>query len=662
MSHTIRTSLPQYFRQNILLLFSTAAALGLFLTVSKLSILLCAAIFLAVAATAWILGPAEANKQPAGAHLLAVVLDGIGAATFYDTWTQSYMAGVILDRLPISLRPFLPAVCAVLVLSAYYAFYRLSGWMIRVIRRFAQTSDTGTFLAKNWIFPISAAAFFLLEPSLSREQLCGAAAAAAIALAAALHIPRLCSQCRDSHWGWNLTVLLSAVGICKFRLDQTASAPTLLLMLWAAAGIPFVFVCLSWFFRSLSAFCIRQKVFAGLGRKEAGFYILLWIILLLFTGWVYQNTSVFALEADPYDILYTGDFPLLVNENVCLDLANAENDLRQPLFAVFAAPFTAIPYLISSLLSAGPQLHALLMNSTQIAVMLFASFLLAGLLDLSGTGRMLFLLLTCCTYPTILFSLMMEQYIFAYFFIILFFYSFCQTGRGCALSFLGAGGTLLTGVVLLPLTSQHHPLRQFKPWFRDMLDQAMAFVLVLLAFSRADVIFNIASNVEKLTAFSGAKVTMQSKLMQYTAFVSSCFVSPAASITENPWGNPSWQLVPAESFHTGGILILILCAVSAFWNRKRPSSWACAGWITFSFAVLVLLGWGTQENGLILYALYFGWAFWVLLYQLVEALCASLRRPRLLPVLTIGAAGILLFVNLPAMGRMVHFLVTHYPA
>ena len=76
----------------------------------------------------------------------------------------------------------------------------------------------------------------------------------------------------------------------------------------------------------------------------------------------------------------------------------------------------------------------------------------------------------------------------------------------------------------------------------------------------------------------------------------------------------------------------------------------------------MLLGWGTQENGLILYALYFGWAFWVLLYQLAEALCAFLRRPGLLPVLTIGAAGVLLLINLPAMGQMVSFLVTHYPA
>lgn len=662
MGHKIYNFLLQYFRQNILLLFSTAAALCLFLTITKLSFLLCAAIFLAVAATAWILGPAESKKQPADTWLLAAVLDGIGGVTFYGTWTRSFMAGVILDRLPALFRSLIPAICAVGVLAAFYALFRLSGWMIRVICRFAQTESSSNHIAKNWLFPLSGAVFFLMEAPLSREYLCGAAAAIAIALTAAIHIPGLCIQYRNSHWSWTLVTALSAMGICKFRMDQLSQEPTVVLVLCTAAALPFVFFCLSWFFQSLHSFFRRQAVFGYLSRKEAAVYVLLWLCLLLFTGWVYQNTSVFALETEPYDILYTGDFPMLVNEDVCLDLTHGENDLRQPLFAVFSAPFTAIPYLVSSLCGAAPQLHAFLMNSTQIAVMLLASFLLARMLGLTEMQRLLFLLLTCCTYPTMLFSLMMEQYIFAYFYVILFFCSLCQTGQGSALSFLGAGGTLLTGVVLLPWTSEKHPIRQFRSWFRDMLDQAMAFVLVLLAFSRADVIFNIATNVEKLTAFSGAEVTMQNKLMQYTAFAASCFVSPASCVTENPWGRISWQLIPAESFHIGGILILILCAVSAFWNRKRTSSRICAGWIVFSLAVLVLLGWGTQENGLILYALYFGWAFWVLLYQLAEALCAFLRCPCLLPVLTIGAAGVLLLINLPAMGQMVSFLVTHYPA
>ncbi|MBQ2854936.1 MAG: hypothetical protein IJE81_05630 [Oscillospiraceae bacterium] len=658
MDHKHYDSPLQYLRQNLLLLFSTGAALCLFLTISKLAFLLCAAIFAAVAFSAWILGPGN-GRQPAGAFLLAAVLDGVGAVTFLDTWTNSYMAGVILDRLPGFFRSAVPVVCAAGVLAAFYAFYRLSGWMIRVIRQFFGDTATGSCLKENWFFPLSAAAFFLLQSPLNRESLCAAAAAIAIAAVIAIHIPALGKHCRQNHRAMNLLISLSTLGICKFRMDQVVSSPVTLIL--AALAVPFVFVCLSCFFHSLGNLLDRNGVFRDMGRREILLYLLLWVVLLLLTGWVFLNTGIFALETDPYDVIYTGDFPLLVNENACLDLTHLENDLRQPLFAVFSAPFTAIFYLLSSLCSAAPRLHALLMNIPQIGILLLAHYLLALMLGLSGTKRMLFVLLLSCTYPTILFSLMMEQYVFTYFYVILFFFSLCRNGHGAVLPCLGSGGTLLTGVILLPLVSRHPPVRQFRAWFRDLLDHAMGFVLVLLAFSRADIIFNIASNVEKLTAFSGAKITLTDKLLQYTAFVSGCFVSPAAVIADNPWGRISWQLVPAESVHTGGILILVLCAVSLFLNRKQTVTRVCGGWILFSFAVLILLGWGTQENGLILYALYFGWAFWVLLYQLADRLCGILHQPRLLFLLTAGGTAALLAVNLPAAARLVSFLLTHYP-
>ena len=34
--------------------------------------------------------------------------------------------------------------------------------------------------------------------------------------------------------------------------------------------------------------------------------------------------------------------------------------------------------------------------------------------------------------------------------------------------------------------------------------------------------------------------------------------------------------------------------------------------------MLIILGWGTKENGLILYSLYFGWAYFVLIFQLLN--------------------------------------------
>ena len=73
------------------------------------------------------------------------------------------------------------------------------------------------------------------------------------------------------------------------------------------------------------------------------------------------------------------------------------------------------------------------------------------------------------------------------------------------------------------------------------------------------------------------------------------------------------------------------------------------------------LGWGTKENGLILYALYFGWAFLVLLFQLIEKVESKLNIKFLVPVVTMIAVAALLTINIPAIIEMVNFAITYYP-
>ena len=110
-----------------------------------------------------------------------------------------------------------------------------------------------------------------------------------------------------------------------------------------------------------------------------------------------------------------------------------------------------------------------------------------------------------------------------------------------------------------------------------------------------------------------------------------------------------------------GIVILVLVIVSAILNKDKKSSLLSAGWIVFSVFMLLGLGWGTKENGLILYALYFGWAFLVLLFQLVEKIEYKLNVKFLVPVFGIGCAIALAVVNIPAIMEMVNFAITYFP-
>ena len=189
----------------------------------------------------------------------------------------------------------------------------------------------------------------------------------------------------------------------------------------------------------------------------------------------------------------------------------------------------------------------------------------------------------------------------------------------------------------------------------------MGYILAMAVFGRVDIITGVANHIINLNQFSGTVLTFTDKCRQFTAFVCACFTAPAAEITDNLWGLVSWQQRAANGFHIAGLAVLALCFVSTVLNRKKKSTMTAAGWVCFSFVILVILGWGTAENGLILYSLYFGWAYLILIWQLLEVLALRIRIP------LAEKAGILLMIlilllnNIPAMQNLSEFIITHYP-
>ena len=119
----------------------------------------------------------------------------------------------------------------------------------------------------------------------------------------------------------------------------------------------------------------------------------------------FAQTEAFYGTEYAFDIIYTSDSPSLVKGNVYLALTHAENDLRQPLFAVFAAPFIGIPYLFGRLFVTTASVQAMLVNSVQVIMLFVANSILAKMMKLSPMKRICFILLTCCTYTHLLFTL-----------------------------------------------------------------------------------------------------------------------------------------------------------------------------------------------------------------------------------------------------------------
>ena len=618
--------------------------------------------------------------------LLTVMIAYRGFDTFNTTWTPSSKVAALAGALGMTTPVLLMIVGAVGCIVGLYAMYVLSCWIVSLSVKLMQErlpvqdkTEIKANLKQNWYFPISAMAFVCLSTTLTLGYWIGLLFV--IAIIFTTQISSILGQVKKSNIAFKALSIATAVGICfvgqesfyadwsvpskvqalEAMLPTTIDIPRTISVFGAIAAIPFVYFCVLLFWDCIERLLRESKIFCEIKTAEWITYGVLLVVMLGYMMFSFTQSQAFYGTELSYDIIYTSDSPLLVKGNVYLALTHPENDLRQPLFAVFAAPFVGIPYLLARVIGASATVQAILVNSAQILMLFAANFMLAKMLKLNPVKRICFMLLTSCTYTQLLFTLMMEQYIVAYFWLIFCIYLIVEKQQPERIVLWGAGGTLLTSMILLPFMSTKSPIKDFKSWFMDMVKYGLEFVALMLVFCRFGVIFNLMSGISFLSRFTGKTVTFADKIHQYTEFIGNCFIAPSAGVNTTAVDHISWQLNPATGISFAGILILLLAVISAILNRDKKSSLLAAGWVGFSVIMLLGLGWGTKENGLILYALYFGWAFLVLLFQLVEKVESKLNIKFLIPVVTMLAVIALLIINIPAIREMVNFAITYYP-
>ena len=109
------------------------------------------------------------------------------------------------------------------------------------------------------------------------------------------------------------------------------------------------------------------------------------------------------------------------------------------------------------------------------------------------------------------------------------------------------------------------------------------------------------------------------------------------------------------------IASILLCAIGGI--AVKPKAWftrICAVWMAFSLLLLGIVGWGTIDNGLMLYTLYFGWAFVAMAFQLGDWLLHRWKIPEIVFfLLLILAVGI---TNVTALKAALVFSTQFFPA
>lgn len=422
-----------------------------------------------------------------------------------------------------------------------------------------------------------------------------------------------------------------------------------------------LFVYLYWFF---GWFLAQMRAIVRRADAVERWFVLIALALCVASILtVYAKTTVFTspnASADnvwgKVDILYTSDTSSLTEQNVFLNVAASENDIRQPLFGVFAAPLSLLASLVSRLLLS-PGAYLPLLQILQSALLLVCLVLIVRMLGISGADKALSLVLLSLLFPTLLFLLNMEQYIFSVFWLILLVWlSTCGEQADRSTTWVAAAGSILISGVSIVLVPRE---RAWKPRVLEGARAILLFGLIGLLFGRAAMVMTTAANIQFLLQFAGEKLPFLARLMQYVQFVASCFVAPAAEVIRYDSGMAVYQTLEVTSWSVGGLVCLAATAAGFLLNRKNAFARICAAWVVCSFLLLCVLGWGTNENGLVLYTLYFGWAFASLILLLIQRL---FRRVRALRYSVLGAGVLALaYVNAAGIAAIIRFGLQFYP-
>jgi hypothetical protein len=149
------------------------------------------------------------------------------------------------------------------------------------------------------------------------------------------------------------------------------------------------------------------------------------------------------------------------------------------------------------------------------------------------------------------------------------------------------------------------------------------------------------------------------KFRQFTHFIISCFIAPCSQVISDG-ENISYQLCEKNnSLNMFGIIILGLSVLSGYLFRHKYIAKISIYWIGFAFALICLVGWGTTENGTVLYSLYFFWAFMVLLILLIDRLTVQSKYLKHFVCCIVFIA--LMVYNIINMLDIIHFGIKYYP-
>lgn len=403
-----------------------------------------------------------------------------------------------------------------------------------------------------------------------------------------------------------------------------------------------------------------KKFILGLSKMEKRYLVIIGIIGFIVAFYANTVTTAFSIPYHEgnlkiYDVLYTTDSGSLVYEDTYFNVSFAENDIRQPLFGVFALPFSVVAKVLGELFFFLPDgfAYPTMMCFIQFILLAIIVILIARMIQVQEKDKKYLYLLFSVSFPTLIFSIILEQYVIGLFYLVLSLYYYFTTKDKINYPYIGAVGTMLTSGVIFPLISKGKTL---KKWISDVFKCFLAFISIFVISGQLPQLLLFVTRFGELTSSFALKLSFTDKLYQFLNFVQATLLAPKGHLVMID-GFPTYQLQEVTTFSIIGIILLIAVVVSFILNRKNNFAKFSFLWVIFSILLLLIIGWGTTENGLILYSLYFSFAYLTLYYLLLKKIFKN--RKVFVAVTVILIIGVFVF-NMKEVINIFNFAIKYY--
>ena len=428
------------------------------------------------------------------------------------------------------------------------------------------------------------------------------------------------------------------------------------LLAFLVASFYFFFHFFTWVY-FIFAKEIILPIINGLVHKVKEYNINIYILLSgVFIIILLINTfTVIFYDTPRYNVIFQTDTNAIVER--FMNISDGGNAIRQPLFGLVMSPLVAPIYFLANLFPQMFNFYPALMMLLQFCLIILSAYMIYDLTKEKLKYPKLLFFYYLSSYSTIIFSLVLERFIFSTFFLVLFIY-ITQKGiiKQQIPGFIMAIGSLSTSAAMGILLLDFKKKSNFKKTVFNAIYATIIFLAIMSVFGQLVQLLLLEQNfghIDKFTA--GYELSILDRLYYYTNFIYGLFLMPTTFIRDGY----HYEQLHTTLESTIGWLILIGCLVSGIIHYKDKFAKISLYWMFISFMVLVVWGLGmVQTDGILLFSVTFSFAYIYMFYRLLETMLCRFQHSRIILIIILFTVSL---INIYGLIDVIRFGIYQYP-